>query len=93
MVGRLLADAVLPIFCFVLFCLYIFSFSESAALRSVVLQYVCAPSASRTVLTTVCVLLYFVVFLCLWRCRVCLILHTMAFPFLYGSYVVHFLSG
>ena len=65
MFDRLFADAILPVLCFVLFCLclFCFFFIESAVLRSVVLRYGCAPSASRTVLRTVYVisiLLFFV---------------------------------
>ena len=59
MFGSLLADAI-PLFFF--FSLLSFFFIEPAALRPVVLQYVCAPAASRKYLATVCFLSCFVYF-------------------------------
>ena len=59
---------VLRMFCFVL--LSFISFIEAAALRSIVLQCACAPTAARSYLTTICVLFCFRLFsLFLWRCR------------------------
>ena len=40
-----------------------FAFSEAAALRSIVLRYACAPTATHNYLTAVCVLLRFCFFL------------------------------
>ena len=43
--------------CFVLFCFCLFAFTEAAALRSTVFRYAYAPTATRSYITTVCVIL------------------------------------
>ena len=40
--------------CFVLFRFRLFAFTEAAVLRSIVLRYACAPTATRSYLTTNC---------------------------------------
>ena len=45
--------------CFVLFRFRLFAFTEAAALRSIVLQHACMPTATRSYLTTACVLFSF----------------------------------
>ena len=49
----------LRLFCFILFRFHHFAFIEAAALRSIVLRYACAPTATRSYLTTDCALFCF----------------------------------
>ena len=64
-------SVVLRLFCFVLFHFCLFASNRAAALRSIVLRYACAPTATRSYLTSVwvifCICLLF--FFLLWRCR------------------------
>ena len=50
------------------FRLFFIAFTEAAALRSIVLRYAYDPTATRSYLTTVCVLFSFL-FLPFWSCR------------------------
>ena len=55
-------------FCYVLFSFRLHVFIEAAALRSIVVQYTCAPTATGSCLTNVCVLFCFCYFLpCFFR--------------------------
>ena len=77
---------------FVLFRFRLFALTEAAALRSIVHRYACAPTATRSYLTTVCVLFCFSFFL--WRCRffrVCL--HHLRFLFVWRVRRTFFTSG
>ena len=76
------------------FCFRILAFTDAAALfvQSVfVLRYTCAPTATRSYLTTVCVLFLFLFlpFLFLWRCSSTFC--AISVFSLYGEYVVRFL--
>ena len=55
-------------FVFVLFRFRLIRFIESTALRPGVLRYACVPTATRSWLTTICVLFFYFVFVFLWRC-------------------------
>ena len=49
---------------------FFFEGIEAATIRSIVLRYACAPTATRSYLTTVCVLFSFLLFLVsFWTCR------------------------
>ena len=66
------ADAVLPFSCvtFVLFLLcFLFVFLISLKPQRSVLRYACAPTATRSYLTTVCALFFLFPFTFLWRSR------------------------
>ena len=56
---------VLRLFCFILFRFvfaFLLSFTEAAALRSIVLRHACALAVTRVHLINVCVLFYFCLF-------------------------------
>ena len=71
---------------FFMFRVRLFAFTEAAALRSIVLHYACAPTATCSNLTTFRVLFCscFFLFLFLWRCRFFRELCTTTIYSLYG---------
>ena len=91
----ILADASLPFsdLCSVLFRFRVVAFIETVAFRSIGIRCACAPVATRSWPTTVCVLFRFVCFLFLWRYRFFGVLCTMAVSFLCGAYIVRLPSG
>ena len=73
------------------FVFVFFASIEAAALRSIVPRYICAPTATRCSLTTICVLLFVCLFvivleMSLFPSTFC----TIAVKCLYGEYVVCF---